>query len=489
MRIGQWRLRVTGCCIGALLYAAVGPASAQQTLTLQQAIDLALRNGMAARAAASTREAARLRDRAFGARRLPQISLSGNVPAYNRSIIPVLQPDGTTLFRPQQETNSSLNMIVRQQLPLTGGFLSVSSRLTQLKRSGSTASETWNSTPFSVALNQPLLQSNSLRWDGREQSLRGDAAEQQYLETREDVALQTTEAFFNYFAARATLANALANAAVNDTLFTLNKGRFEVGKIGENDLGQSELQLLRSRNALDAAKLEHDRTLAALRLVLNLRPNEPLDVAVSNDVPQFEADTLVAVQQALRNRATITDFRLQDVQARRRISETRLNNGMNAMLSASYGYNATAPDMNLAYRDLTNAQQLTLGVSVPLIRWGANSADVQAARADHDRVTNSATVAREQVSQDAHFAALQLAQSRRQLLVAAKADTVARKRFEVAYNRYVIGRIAIDNLVVAQNDKDQALLAYVAALRGYWTSHYRLRKLTLYDFERGSVIR
>jgi outer membrane protein TolC len=59
----------------------------------------------------------------------------------------------------------------------------------------------------------------------------------------------------------------------------------------------------------------------------------------------------------------------------------------------------------------------------------------------------------------------------------------------VAYNRYVIGRIAIDNLIVAQNDKDQALLGYVQALRGYWNAHYRLRKLTLYDFEKGSVIR
>jgi outer membrane protein TolC len=473
----------------ACLAAPLGAQQARPALTLPQAIDLAQRNGLAAKAAINTRDAARGRERSFNARRLPQFSLTGNVPAYNRSIIPVLQPDGTTLFRPQQETNSNLNLTVGQQLPLTGGILTFSSRLTQLKRSGTTSTETWNSTPFSVRLDQPLLRSNSQAWDGREQGLRGDAAEQQYLEAREDVALAAVAAFFDYFTARTTLRNAETNAAVNDTLFRMNQGRFEVGKIGENDLGQSELQLLRSRNALDAAKLEHDRTLAALRLTLNLRPNDTLDVVVTDDVPQFEADTLVAVQQALRNRATILDLRLQDVQARRRISETRLNNGPNANVVASYGYNATAPERSLAYRDLLNAQQFTLFVSLPLVRWGANHADNQAARADYDRVTATSVVAREQVSQDAHFAALLLAQSRRQLLLSAKADTVARKRFEVAYNRYVIGRIAIDNLIVAQNDKDQALLGYVQALRGYWNAHYRLRKLTLYDFEKGSVIR
>lgn len=476
-------------CLAAAAAQTLGAQQARPELTLQQAIDLAQRTGLAARAAINTRDAARSRERAFNARRLPQLSLTGNLPSYNRSIIPVLQPDGTTLFRPQQETNSNLNLTLGQQIPLTGGFVTVSSRLTQLKRSGTTSTETWNSTPFSIALNQPVLRSNSQAWDGREQALRGDAAEQQYLEAREDVALAAVAAFFDYFTARTTLRNAETNAAVNDTLFRMNQGRFEVGKIGENDLGQSELQLLRSRNALDAARLEHDRTLAALRLTLNLRPNDTLDVAVTDAVPEFEADTAVAVQQALKNRAAMIDLRLQDVQARRRMSEARLNNGPNATVTASYGYNATASERNLVYRDLLNAQQLTLGINIPLWRWGANSADNQAARSDYDRVTNTAAVTREQVSQDAHFAAMQLSLSRRQLLLSAKADTVARKRFEVAYNRYVIGRISIDNLVLAQNDKDQALLAYVNALRGYWNAYYRLRKLTLYDFEKGSAIR
>ena len=47
----------------------------------------------------------------------------------------------------------------------------------------------------------------------------------------------------------------------------------------------------------------------------------------------------------------------------------------------------------------------------------------------------------------------------------------------------------MDNLYQAQTEKDQAILQYVQSLRGYWTSYYRLRRLTLYDFERGAPIR
>ena len=33
-----------------------------------------------------------------------------------------------------------------------------------------------------------------------------------------------------------------------------------------------------------------------------------------------------------------------------------------------------------------------------------------------------------------------------------------------------------------RNEKDQAVLAYVQALRNYWTAYYHLRRVTLYDF-------
>ena len=91
--------------------------------------------------------------------------------------------------------------------------------------------------------------------------------------------------------------------------------------------------------------------------------------------------------------------------------------------------------------------------------------------------------------QGAHFAALQLTQARRNLEVSAKADTVAQKRYEVAYNRYVIGRIGIDNMYIAQNEKDQAFSQYLEALKNYWLAYYRLRQTTLYDFEAGAPIK
>src|SRR5258708_34227582 len=105
--------------------------------------------------------------------------------------------------------------------------------------------------------------------------------------------------FFYVYAARVAQKNALTNAAVNDTLYRLNTGRFEVGKIGENDLLQSELALLRSRTALESARLEHERATDALRLALDLPPGTTAESALTGDAPELERHTHRAQAESL----------------------------------------------------------------------------------------------------------------------------------------------------------------------------------------------
>jgi len=479
------------CPVRLLVLALVvaAPLVAQQPITIEEAVRLAQQRGHQSAAARATRDAARYRTQAFGSRLLPQLSLGGNVPAYNRSIISVIQPDGSTQYRPQQQTNATLSMQLTQTLPITGGSLFVSSSLGRLTRSGTLSTETWSSTPVSVGLRQELFRPNAARWDRLEQNVRTGLDARTYLEAEEDIALQTTELFFNVYAARVAYNNAVTNAAVNDTLYRLNSGRFDVGRIGENDLLQSELALLRARTSVEGARLQYDRAVSALRLALAISAGAPFDVAVTPVVPAYDVDTTRAVSYALQNGATVSSVELQAVQARRRVTEAKLSNSPGATVQATYGYNQVAGSAAVAYQNLLEARQLTLSVQLPLWNWGAHGETVRAAEADRDRVTTLAEATLDQLAHDAHFAALQLAQARRNVALYAKADSVAGRRFEVAYNRYTIGRIAIDNLYLAQSEKDQAVGQVAESLRSYWRAHYQLRRLTLFDFATGQPIR
>ncbi len=457
--------------------------------TLRSAVERAQNQGLSAKAALAGRNAARQRDRAFAGALLPQLSLNGNLPAYNRSIIPVLQPDGSTVFRSQQQNEAALTMQLAQRLPLTGGDLFINSSLSRLDVSGDRDIRTWQSTPLLVGIRQDLFRLNRQKWDNREQDLRMDIAERAFTESLEEIAIATTNVFFDHYNARVGLENARTNLSVNDSLYILNQGRFEVGRIGENDLLQSELALLRARNAVDAASLEHDRTLAALRLTLDLPIGAPVSLIVPVDVPRVNADTALAVREALRNRASLQELELTEVQTDRQIAEARFGTGPGAALQASVGFNQTGPEAGSVYQDLRQAQRFSVGVQLPVLQWGVRGGQIEAAKAEHARQEFASRQSREQTAQDAHFAALELALAERLLDVAAKADTVGSKRFDVAKNRYVIGRIGIDNLYQAQTEKDGALQSYLQALRGYWVAYYRLRRLTMYDFEADRPIR
>ena len=120
------------------------------------------------------------------------------------------------------------------------------------------------------------------------------------------------------------------------------------------------------------------------------------------------------------------------------MSEAKYNTGFGATVNASMGFNQSGPQMNSVYQDLREAQTVSVAVSMPILQWGgAQRVDPGGARRRESRSQRCGAVA-QQIIQEAHFAALQLPQSVRQLELAAKGDTVGQKRFEVANNRYQV---------------------------------------------------
>ncbi|HWJ12211.1 MAG TPA: TolC family protein [Gemmatimonadaceae bacterium] len=462
--------------------AVLAPSRAEaQGLTLQDAIAMAQRQGPSAQVARSSRDAARYRNDAFNSRLLPQLFLSGDAANYNHGINPITLPDGSTAFIGQSQNQSSMQVGFSQRIPLTGGLVSVGEQVKRFDEFGNLNNRSWQ-TSHVLSIQQDLFKPRTVVWEERVQSLGASVAERSYLEAREDVAGSTADAFFNLYAQQITLANATANVAVNDTLYNLNKGRFEVGKIGENDLLKSELALLRARAAVEDARLARDRAEAALRRTIAYPDGQPLSIVAPDSIPNVDADPELAVKEALKNSSVMEQGALDNVLAKRQLNSAKLSNRFNASISATFGFNQTAPVFSEAYQSPLGRQALSVGVNLPMMQWGAGHADVQAAKADDQRVSTNNRMRTDALVEDARFAALQLQQAQRNVLLAAKADTVSVKQFEVARNRYIVGKISNTDLYNAQTDKDNSIVAHVQALRNYWTSFYRLRRVTLYDF-------
>lgn len=456
-------------------------------LTLQECIRLARANGPLGVMAQSTFESQRSAYRSFAAANYPQLSLQGDMPGYYRSINPIVLPDGSTVFTPQRQASSSLSLGLTQRIPFTGGLMSLASGVNRIDLID-LKTQYYRSKPLMLTLNQPLFQINTMKWDQEAQEINYRMAPRELAEALEDCAIDVTNKFFDLYLAEMNSSNAAVNLAINDTLFRISRGRFNVGKIAENDLLQSELAYLSAQTQLENANVGLHRSEENLKAALGLAPSASIVLLPPVDIPDARIDPETALTQARKNRSDVLGFDLQILTAERKVRQARSDNSFNATMTGSIGYNQQAPLLTDSYRNLLDQEQFSVGFTIPLIRWGAGSSAVDAALADQKRADASVGQQRHDFEQEVLYQAAHVNLLREQVAVAAKSDTIAQRRFDVAKNRYVIGKIDIPILFIAQSEKDNARRANVQTLWDYWSAFFRVRRLTLYDFETGEPL-
>ena len=293
------------CCFTILFaVASIPPAEAQEriTLTLEGAIEMAEAQSPAARIARSSFESTRWNYKSFQASYLPSFSLNASAPGFIRSLNSVEQDDGSIRYVQQRRTFSSMGLQMNQAIPFTGGTFSVSSNLSYIDQTGGFGFSQWQSAPISLSLNQPLFQFNAMKWERRIEPMQFRIAERSYVETIAGTASEMADLFFAVYDAQQSIDIATFNVAVNDTIFTLSQGRFDIGRIAENDLLQSELQLINAQTELSNAQISYQRALQDLKIALNLPYDAEVEVIPPLDIPEVEIDPEAAVQYARRNR-------------------------------------------------------------------------------------------------------------------------------------------------------------------------------------------
>ncbi|MCF7796405.1 MAG: TolC family protein [Lentisphaeria bacterium] len=447
-------------------------------LSLDNCIDLAQEQGPEAKMARQTFNAASWNHKASEADYLPQLALTADLPGLVRAISSVDQDDGSVLFRAQSQTFSRLNLTLNQKIAITGGELYLSSGLNRITSPGLY----WQSVPLIVGISQPLFQFNTQRWNRRIENMQFHLAELQYQEALADVNITAVQRFFDVYIAQMNVNLARLNLAVNDSIYTISKGRYSVGKIAENDLLQSELARMNAEANLSNSLLELDRALRNLRIILDL----PLDKELVLEDPPAMAHRDLNIDRltdlAKSNSSVLPGYELQLLQAERALQQAKSNRWLDANISASWGYNKSGETIDDVYNDPFDTQRFSVGLEVPLFNWGQGKAREYAALTSRERARTNLEMESRQFEEDVYYQVSQFRQLQQQLLLSAKSDTIGARQFEVTKNRYLIGRVDITNLLRAQQEKDAARKSYIQNLRSYWLAFYRLKRLTLADF-------
>ncbi len=458
------------------------PAYAQDVYDLEQVIEIAKSQSPAYKRAETRKENRYWQYRVFKSNYVPQLSLTGVVPDFNRSVRPVEQNDGTIDFVSVFNSNSNVSLNLEQQVGLTGGTVFLSSSVNRFDNL-STNDYSYGGDPLSIGFRQPIFAYNQLKWDKQIEPLRYEESKREYVEEFEQISKDAASLFFELLSAQVSLQIAKKNLGNNDTIYKIAQGRYELGKIPENELLQLELSVMNSRQAVAQSNLDLETNQLRIRSYLGLSSVTDLSLVIPEKVPVLIIDPDLALSEALRNRQEAIAFKRRLLEADSEVAQAQGESGLNANLFGSFGLTNQAGTLPDIYVRPEDQQRVQLGFSIPIVDWGRQKARVRTAEANYQLVQYTVEQEKVNFEQEVYTQVKTLEMLRDQVKITQKADDISQRRYNIAKNRYLIGKISITDLTIALTEKDQAKRDYINSLGNFWQAYYNLRQLTLYDFE------
>jgi len=496
----------------------VGSVSDTLHLSLDDCITMARRQSIDAAVALGELRSAYWQWRSYKADLLPEVSLQGTAPSWNKRYSSYQQADGGLTFVRNDYLGLDGAVNITQKLWPTGGTLSVESSLDYLHQSGSGGSQNqFMSLPVAVTLSQPLFSVNHLKWNRRIEPLRYREAQARFLTETEQVAMQAINLYFGLLLAGERVNIARQNLQTAEKLYEVAQAKRRMGTISENDVLQLRLDVLTARSALTNSESARQTAQFALQSFLDVEA--PIEAAVPSPTPDpsrggegsiysqggdsteglstplppaggvgggavLHLDYADVLAHALRNNAHAATMRRRQLEADYAVASAR-SNRQSISLYAQVGYTGTADNLRGAYRDLLSNEVVQVGVTIPLLDWGKRKGQRRMAESNREIIQGQLRQQAQDFRQNIFILTEQFNNQAEQLRIAVEADTIARRRYHTNVETFKIGSISTLELSAAQTAKDEARQNRIAQLRNYWYYYYQLRSIALWDFERG----
>ena len=466
------------CFIFSCAYAWAGDTL---TLTLQQAIDLALLQSPTTRSARHTFLAQYWNYRYYRANYLPSVTLTSS-PYINKEINKITQSDGTSRFLGQSQFGGDVVLSINQNISLTGGALFLKSRLNFLREMES-GTDMFSSIPVSIGYSQNLFGYNSLKWSRRIEPLRFAEAKKSYAEAVELVSASACNSFFNLAAAQNEVEMACNNYANADTLYRMAQGRYKIGTITENEMLQLEIRRLSEETNVMNAEIAYEEQLYSFRSFLGLGRDTEILLLLPDSVPQFNVPLHEALAFAMDNSPDPLYYERLRREADSNLAAARADAGLKADIYLQFGLSQTGNTLSSAYDRPMTQEYASLSLSLPIFDWGRGRGRVRVARSNKELTDIRAEQGMEDFRQNVYKLVSQFNMQSRKVHIARLTGERANHRHLVAMRLYIMGQNTLLDLNDAIAERNTARRSYLNQMSTYWSLLYTIRSITGYDFQ------
>lgn len=456
-------------------------AQSLDSLTLTQLTQLAKKEQVAKLEADLNWNLAKLNYAIFKASWKPQVDLDARIPGYSKSFASVTQPNGSILFQPITNNNSTIGLSMSQVIPQTGGQIFLETNLQRFD-DFENGFHNYNGLPIQLTLFQPIFGFNAMKWNKKIEPLILREAEKQQQLDLAMLDLECVNLFVRLMTAYQDFEIAEANEKSNEVLLEIAQERFDLGKISKSDLMQLQLNLTSAkrdkRRALQAVKVASADIYSFLGKPINdenylIKPIAP----ISFEPMTLDKTTILA--KAIKNRPEIETYKRQKMEADRAVERAKKESGLQADLTASFGFARGADNLNDIYTSPQQAQFLQLQLSMPILDWGQQRMNREIAIQNQQFTEQSLAQQETEFENNILQAIERFENAQQELKLVQEIQTLAKERFEITQQSYVLGSIPLTDLTLAQREKDLAQRDYISTLGLYWQAIYELEVWTL----------
>lgn len=467
------------------------PATGQQTLTLslERTIEIAADSSLQSFRSKNLYLSSYWQYRTYQAGRLPSLSLNLTPASYYRYIAQRYDSQNNIdIYRPQQNYSASGGLMVNQNFDFLGGSFYLQSDLEYLRNFGDTKSTQYSSIPVRVGYYQDLLGYNPFKWEKRIEPLKYEKAKKQLLYELEGVSETATTYFFNLAMAQTEYDIAREFSASADTLYRIGQERLKIASISQADLLTLKLDAINYKNRLKNAEISMKRSMSALAAFLNLDKTTEIRLELPERPRNLEISLDEAIVMARENNPSYLDMRQQVMEAEQSVDKTRKESVFDASFRASVGFNQVSDQFRYAYQDLMRQDIVSVSVSIPLIDWGVRKGKYNMAKNNLIIAQIAARQEEQTVEEDVLMTVSEFNMQQDLIVSAEEAMELAEMAYNETRQRFIIGKADLNSLTLSQQRQQEARQNYISALQNYWLSYFKIRKLTLHDFETGTSL-
>ena len=327
-----------------------------------------------------------------------------------------------------------------------------------------------------IEARQPIFAGGGILANYQASKIAEDAALVEEAAKAQDVVQDVKIAYFNILRAQRLLGTARQSVEMLNAHRDVAQNFFRVGLIPKNDLLQAEVQLANGKQVQVKAQNAVELTKSRLNIVLKRNLLSPVEVVDILDYQPFNQSFQDCLDIAKKQRPELRISELRAEQAGKMVRVAQSEFFPTVGLVGQYArFGDKAAVKGSAYKDMESWQVMAVA-SWNFWEWGKTKFRVDAGRAMEHQAIDQAKELNDQIALEIKNAYLLLQEAESQIAVSQKVIDQAEENFRISEARYKERVARSTEVLDAQTLLTRAQSEYANALADYNISYARLQR-------------